>query len=149
MIYDELPYSKMEYCIEAQGYPELEIDITENGEYDVKKFAKANVNVSGGGSSDFSTAQVTIANNIDNNVSLYMPVIYETTPMPSIDKAIYCAYSLAEGAPSETVRVALYGGTCLVQPASDIMGKTFTATGNAEYSNGMIIITGDCSITIS
>lgn len=56
MIRNELPYSKEEYYVGAQGNPELNIDITENGDYDVRKYATAKVNVSGG---DFSTAKVT------------------------------------------------------------------------------------------
>ena len=49
MIRNELPYSKEEYYVGAQGNPELNIDITENGDYDVRKYATAKVNVSGGG----------------------------------------------------------------------------------------------------
>lgn len=47
MIRNELPYSKEDYYVEAQGNPELNIDITENGDYDVRKYATAKVNVSG------------------------------------------------------------------------------------------------------
>lgn len=62
MIKNELPYSKEDYYVGAQGNPELNIDITANGDYDVRKYATAKVNVSGGGG-DFNNAVVRIVSN--------------------------------------------------------------------------------------
>jgi hypothetical protein len=65
MIKNELPYSKEDYYVGAQGNPELNIDITENGDYDVRKYSTAKVNVSSGGG-DYPIITGTWDENLEN-----------------------------------------------------------------------------------
>lgn len=71
----KLPFSNEVAHINQTSFPSGEIDITENGEYDVYQYAKANVNVEGGGSSDFSTAQVKFISSSATNKIYYVNVI--------------------------------------------------------------------------
>lgn len=115
-----------------------ELEATENGTYETKgeMYNKVTVNVEGGGgSSDFSTANVTlsakgvgslpIASIINDNIATNVP--FFTKPFEAI----------------------LYKGS-QVCDTSEIVG-TITVSGDAVYDTDeqTITITGDCTITIS
>lgn len=129
--------------------PTGKITITKNGtDIDVAQYAKADVNVEGGGgSSDFTTAEVTVVNNSG----------YEFTA----SGVVYCADAneLGEGSPatifysifsindgeSKTLKVPLYKGMCTWD------SSTFTdATASGDITiDWAIFITGNGTITIS
>lgn len=137
---------------EANGYssvavnvplPTGKITITENGtNIDVAQYAKADVNVAGGGgSSDLSTAEVT--------------VVYPAGVTNATVNGAFCFSrdgmdaSIAIVTTSGVYDMILYKGGSIVQFTLGT-GRSVTVTGNAEDLGGdAYLITGDCTITIS
>ena len=92
----------------------------------------------GGGSSDFSTAEVTI---IWSNPDIE-EVVWDNCP--AILEGLVRGVMYAETSPA-TIIVPLYQNKCFWdQPASGL-----TLTGNIEEDGDGMLITGDCTITIS
>lgn len=122
--------------------PSGKITITENGtDIDVAQYALADVNVEGGGgSSDFSTAEVTIVNNTGDGTSFDGAIIKNGN--------ININAGLDEG--TNILTVILYKGVTYCG-TYDVDMSTAVITGDAEYSaeDDCYIITGDCTITIS
>ena len=120
------------------------INITENGEYDVTDYAVANVNVEGGGgSSDFSTATVTLTNPPQGGGTV------------EFEQSVYISAlgSMVGGGGGFTnieslIPFVLYKG---VGYANFPLKQNFTVTGDIEYDQeyGDLIIRGDGTITIS
>lgn len=98
----------------------------------------------GGGSSDFSTATVTVVNNTDDYVEFYFPKII------SLPSGTYTEATSPNGDPhtTEELVIALAEDGCIVLPTG--ISGNIAVSGDASISDrGMIIITGDCTITIS
>lgn len=96
----------------------------------------------GGGDSDFSTAEVTIVNNGDMATTLYIPNADELTGTPFSPSCVSDAYiPIGE---TITIKAVLYKGRVMTPMLPNI-----EATGNATIDNSMLIISGDCTITIS
>ena len=116
--------------------------------YDIAIARKLSGGGGGGGSSDFTTATVTIANNTNKIIICYCPSLFEVdeydTGFPAlIANAEQDAYSMS----SEIFSAPLYKGSCLLRFDDEV---TATITGSATQMNSMeIIVTGDCTITIS
>lgn len=103
-------------------------------------FVSAVNNISGGGgSSDFSTANVTLTIEA-GKAQLLLPLI---TDIPS------GALSIVSNPPVPTmiVNMPLYKGILNIVPIS--VTGTVSTSGACEYTNDQFIITGDCTITIS
>lgn len=118
--------------------PSGKITITENGtDIDVAQYATADVAVEGG-SSDFSTAVVTMV--IGDNVhgDIYLPNIE--------NDVIYSTARLATG----TISAVLYKGETS-GVLEDATGLSITTSGDVVYNaeDLAFIITGDGTITIS
>lgn len=99
----------------------------------------------GGGSSDFSTANVTMIGGVSLSASRIM--LAEETGAP-FDFLMTLA-----GEPFETdttIVTALYKGRAIINVASLQFGKTITVSGDIEnMEEDIYIVTGDCTITIS
>lgn len=122
-----------------------ELTATENKVYqkDGEVYSKVTVNVEGGGgSSDFTTAEVTITNTATKSFRLELPNIYEDVMYPYLDSADIDGGSLT---------VALYKGECQVVLASEYPHTDFniTVSGNIEMGGDMPVIKGNGTITIS
>lgn len=101
----------------------------------------------GGGSSDFTTAQVTITYEHEETGSdsgILLPVAEEAAP-PFILEAEAHVFK-AEFTLDDPVQVILYKGRCV---ATYFGTGTVTTSGNVTYQSHNFTITGDCSITIS
>lgn len=104
-------------------------------------FVSAIGNISGGGgSSDFSTAQVTVTRT--EQKTIFMPFLLDgehSAIMSSVeDSGVYTA--------------VLYKGVCVASAlnlGNPMIAPTVAVTGNATSEGFEIIITGDCTITIS
>jgi len=121
--------------------PSGTIEITANGTgIDVSQYALADVNVSGGGDSDFTTAQLTVTGNpgLGNE---YLPIV-TVNPDYSVEGAVG-TMNLGSGSP---YTVILYKGKCYA-PFSNVA----TTSGSITYNDTLSVyeITGDCSITFS
>ena len=117
-----------------------ELEVTENGTYETKgeMYNKVTVNVEGGGgSSDFSTAKVTVVSTNGRIISAGHIV--------TEDDDDYLMYGITEAGEYDVIT---YKGSALLT-ASIEAGETITVSGNAETSGSEIYITGDCTITIS
>ena len=122
--------------------PSGKITITENGtDIDVAQYALADVNVEGGGgSSDFSTAEVTIIASTNFGFDSGLTIFDNTF-------GIYAIGGATEG--TEIIDVPLYKGHCtwFQDPTAVVL------SGNAQVvtdeEGNYIDITGDCTITIS
>lgn len=111
--------------------------------------------MAGGGSSDFSMAEVTLVNSADSNRAVLIPVCYEPSrfnPDASVESTVQMVVN-------ETLilNVPLYKGHCVIRKGISedrLQGVTvatsFTVTsGSATSSMSGVDITGDCTITIS
>lgn len=106
-------------------------------------YAKKLAGGGGGGSSDFSTAEVTVINNSSvDAVTIHIPNADELSETPFDPACVDSVYVLT--GETITVHAVLYKGK-LMTPAS----PNFSITGDAVIQMGQLIITGDCSITIS
>ena len=94
----------------------------------------------GGGSSDFSTAEVTITNNKNDTLAINVPMIVSEDGF----SALIIADNVDIGENQYTV--PLYQGVAFIMPLDDI--GTPTITGDCEYDD-YLIVSGDCTITIS
>lgn len=119
-----------------------ELNVTENGEYetDGEVYNKVTVNVEGGGgSSDFSTAKMTV-NAVNHDFSADPLVIVDNGELTS-------GFSIL--APeTKTIDIVLYRGvqTAIIATSSELL----TLSGNIVYdeADDCYIITGDCSISL-
>ena len=122
-----------------------ELTATENKVYETpgEVYNKVTVNVEGGGgSSDFSTAEVTIITASGKANTIIFPFVYDGEY-----SAVGATFN-NEG--THTFTVPLYKGEGDATIAS-IEEINISVTGNIEYveADGIFIITGDGSITIS
>ena len=114
--------------------PSDTLEITRNGEYPVQLYDMVDVNVSGGGSSDFSTCQVTFDGIADTGV---------TVVMPYADDDANGAYAEAY---DETLTAILYKGVCVAWAINGVMSSSDSTV---EIDGDTATITGDCTITVS
>ena len=120
--------------------PSGKITITENGtDIDIAQYALADVNVEGGGgSSDFSTAEVTLIDTVEMGAPISGPFIVN-------DELVRKCFS-----DDGTATVVLYKGSVEVDASAvDAEGGSISVSGNAQQDLFKITITGDCTITIS
>ena len=122
--------------------PSGKITITENGtDIDVAQYALADVNVEGGGgSSDFSAAEVTFNSSNGDDIPLMFPVTSED--------GMNINYLVPDGS---TMEIPLYKGACFLGGNEYYEGdySDFSATGDIEIDtvNAMITVTGNGTIT--
>lgn len=110
-------------------------------------FVSAIGNISGGGgSSDFSTAEVTITNNSGNEIKFSAP--FYIAQYKAIQSFMWT--NTEEPTINSTIIVPL-GGMVFVgaEGLAQFTPQNTATTGNATVENGELIITGDCTITIS
>lgn len=127
--------------------------ITENGTYDpaddnANGYSSVKVEVEGGGgSSDFSTANLTLINNSRESLSITIPTCFESTDAPFGFPFITSFTNEVASNETATFKVALYKATALL---TGMIGN-ITTSGNVTYNEeyGIYIVTGDCTITIS
>ena len=119
--------------------PSGKITITENGtDIDIAQYALADVNVEGGGgSSDFSIAEVTIIDNAEIGE-------FSKDSCPTIVDGILYGSAYADTFPA-TLIVPLYKGKCVW--ALGLLG--ITISGNIEPDDEGLLITGDGTITLT
>ena len=159
---DVAQYEKADVAVPL---PTGKITITENGtDIDVSSYASADVNVSGG-SSDFSTAEVTIHftfnetadimenptagiclcvtdDAITNNASLPMNDI----PIGSTSADIVITVPMYKN--KAIMDCSLFGMSDNYSQYWADMGGTLTATGNATIDDWFATITGNCTLNV-
>lgn len=132
--------------------PTGKITITENGTgINIAQYATADVNVEGGGgSSDFSTANITVTNNTNNDIYIYGAIISSTEPFATgeVTRGDTAVWGLETNI--FKVVVADAGAVVYFKNANESLPSISDIDGDAEQvSTGMILATGDCTITIS
>ena len=125
--------------------PSGKITITENGtDIDIAQYATADVNVEGGGgSSDFSTAEVIVVRGTPS------PDAGVITDVPMIKNNILTVFALDGSSPVPVIStVVLYKGRLVLDANPDTF---ISATGSASYDsdNEKLTILGDCTLTLS
>ena len=106
----------------------------------------------GGGSSDFSTAEVTIINNANNSVDFNVPLALEEGEYDDNSPALCCASNgYVDGGNTFAMKVVLYKGTgALALSSIDVPQVTLSGNIMPVFEDGLeYYITGDCTITIS
>lgn len=123
-------------------------EITENGTYDATDdsangYSSVTVNVEGGGgSSDFSTAILTVNGNFKQSDLFIAPLIDKDPNNEDI------AFPMIQSGNSTNTVILYKGRSSLLFMGSQ--SRTITVSGNIEdVGSGAYIITGDCTITIS
>ena len=102
----------------------------------------------GGGSSDFTTAKVTVINNAINTVYASIPAEYEENELGEGSPAmLFCEPFFANGE-TTTINVPLYKGSCCVID-EPFQSYSLSIKGDIQRLEGMLLITGDGTITIS
>lgn len=89
----------------------------------------------GGGSSDFSAAEVTIVNPGSE--------IYTAIPVVTDNGINICNYPFPQG--TNTFLIPLYKNRMEVFLSDDPIAET---SGLATYAEGMLVVTGECTITL-
>lgn len=123
------------------------LSVTENGTYTAptgKAYSPVTVNVSGGGSSDFSTATVTLISDNGNQGRFIVS-------MPSIDNIGDNLYGdvAVEVGESQTVTAVLYKSKLIIDMNHGYyMISTSRSTGAYTINNGYLVITGDCTLVL-
>lgn len=133
-----------------------ELEVTENGTYETKgeMYNKVTVNVEGGGgSSDFSTAKMTVINNKARAIQVI------DCPVASFeDEMLFGGFSVDANHQSIFDVIIFKGHAHIFEMVTGISYDTpvdleteASVSGNAEYDaeEEFIDITGDCTITIS
>ena len=102
----------------------------------------------GGGSSEFSTAEVTVTYTGNDVLTLYIPVYAE---VPDLGVVMQGWGNFDEEEPTQTLLVVIPTEGFLIVGGNvpEFTSLNTQVTGNAEVTDGMIKITGDCTITIS
>ena len=112
------------------------------GDADIKVYVNGEeVSSGGGGSSDFSTAKVTIINNDANGINLYAAVVGENY--------MDCTDSVG-GSASKEINIALYKGKAfaiLRTAGGSLIDEDIETTGDIDFDDGDITITGNGTIT--
>ena len=130
--------------------------ITENGTYDpaddnANGYSSVKVEVEGGGgSSDFSTAEVTVTNGSGTTIPvIYIQNVIEENALGEESPAgvINAVYNIGSTA---SIRVPLYKGGALWQIGDELLDYEISVSGSAtKVASAIYHITGDCTITIS
>ena len=98
----------------------------------------------GGGSSDFSTARVTVVNNYTKSVDIYVALA---------DSEYLHSDTLTNLEPNRTATITaiLYKGAAFATITPTVITDAFSVEteGDADADGGDVSITGDCTITIS
>lgn len=126
-----------------------ELEVTENGTYEQsgEMYNKVIVNVEGGGgSSDFSTAEVTVVNNVDE-ISVIMPCIVDIEDYKTGSDVLEI-----EGGDEFTITVPIYKGNAYVMMSYiSVVDYTIEVTGDitVEGNKPIPIIHGNGTITFN
>lgn len=100
----------------------------------------------GGGSSDFSTAEVTVQiTSAQPGVAIYIPTII-SSPMEAIFNN---PYNPINSSTPQTVTVPLYKGSLVIIGIWDSGDVTVSISGSVQVMENSFLITGDGTITIS
>lgn len=94
----------------------------------------------GGGSSDFTIAEVTMTNNTNDSIGMLIPMIFSEDET----NALVIVSELETG--ESVFQIPVYEGMTFVSPLDDV--GTPTITGDIEFEDFFIIM-GDGTITIS
>lgn len=104
--------------------------------YDIAVARKLSGGSGGGGSSDFTTANVTLVKNVSQGV-IQIPTLYT---FGADDIALSSAFSQ-----SGDYSIILHSGKCGIS----VDASSYTISGSAsDLGNGTVLATGDCTITI-
>ena len=99
----------------------------------------------GGGSSDFSTAQVTFVSQLDEwYCSPIIPFLYDNDEW--LGTCVLADNSVMNSENLSPYTAVLYKGVC---KGSIYTEQSVSVSGDATFNDGAIVITGDCTITIS
>lgn len=107
----------------------------------------------GGGSSDFSTATLSITNNSNEHVAIVVPYVLERDSSVYSNGLISIPTNTEKNVeviiPNNSICIGLLykhvGGDLL----QNISGLTIGTNGDIEYEEGEMFISGDCAITIN
>lgn len=98
----------------------------------------------GGGSSDFSTAQVTIV--LEGEIGEITEIIWHDCPTVDTANDLLVGLAYVDTFPT-VITVPLYKGKCYWDHS--VMPGVITLSGNIEEFWEGMLITGDCTITIT
>lgn len=149
------PWQKKLADIETACGVEIEaLTVTENGTYseEGKAYSPVTVNVSGGGSSDFSFAEVTLNITPPEYIELDYEIIQAKFEYPSDSPSYECMCETT----NQKVNIILYHGAARIEES--ILGYwgwneylldigTMTTSGNIEYVDDHFIVTGNGTIS--
>ena len=105
----------------------------------------------GGGSSDISTAEVTIINNCVSSSVTFFGCITTESPIPQIPSQSEPSINV-DARSTKTVNVILYkenASSFIEYDPQQADSPIVSVSGNAEADENNVYITGDCTITVT
>ena len=102
----------------------------------------------GGGSSDFSTAEVTVTYTGNDVIRLYAPFYFEAEGYDPFIEG-WMKFDSEEPTFTGKVVVPSSGELIIGSSLTSYTSSNTQVTGNARVERGSLIVTGDCTITIS
>ena len=120
--------------------------VAENIKKDVNILGVTGSYEGGGGSNDFSTAEVYYLNK-KTTFTAYFPTAYYDEYQGEVTAFSNSVQTISGGNAHDTYQVILYKGECLADFTSAT--GSISITGDATNNDGYIHITGDCTITIN
>lgn len=107
----------------------------------------------GGGSSDFSTATLSITNNSNEGVAIVIPCVFEQNSSIFTNGIIIVSRNTEKNVEVIIPNTGICGGLIYKSAggdlSQDLTGLTIGATGDIEYEEGSMLISDDGAITIN
>lgn len=139
------PNNRKEYWLKGMVDGETNLTPNKRSEYWYKEIIDT-IGSGGGGSSDFSVANVTLTNASGESLNFSWPVVYEENEMGEGAPATVYDNVFIDDNETKIIKIPLYKGSALIE----IDAVSFTVTGNiSEVFPGSYLVTGDGTITIS
>lgn len=153
-----LPFSELKATLDDTPI-EPTLEITENGVYNVKGYVYADVNVEGGGgSSDFSTLEVTLVLTAPEGVNIVYKGLEEAgIDYPSAELGYYTNF-FEIPTDNPTINILCYKNKASFRGINgyddedngyevNLSDATFEGDGYYDDVNAKVVITGNCTIT--
>lgn len=141
--------------VDCSAYAKAQVSsatlLAENIKKDVSILGVTGSYEGGGGSSDFSTAEVTIINQATMSLSnVPATVCYEENDLgDGVPATLFPSIISIPSSQTGSIKCALYKGTSAIMFADYTEFVEISVSGDATYMGGMVAVTGDCTITIT
>lgn len=141
------PNNRKEYWLKGMVDGETNLTPNKRSEYWYKEIIDKIGSGGGGGSSDFSIAEVTITNNYGDDLTFSWAAVYDENELGEGSPAMISPSVYIPMGGTVTFKMPMYKGKASIEKNGD---ATLSVSGGIEqYGDGFYFVTGDGTITIS